>query len=152
MDKEYSYNFEISFVVFYMNKALLHSILQLGANQLATILNEYENDDHMGNSKISEILKSEQSTTFISDILSKKGPEQILQYLETNQNQGKLKFGRKDQLSNPDGAYVIISDEKQVYTILFYYNSKYFDTMNNQTYESLSDRFRGKRSIWINLL
>jgi hypothetical protein len=79
-------------------------------------------------------------------------PDKILRYLEKGQDAGKLTFGRQDQFSDLERTYVIIIDEKQVYTILYYYHSEYFDTMSNQRYKSLSENFRGKRSIWIKLL
>jgi len=81
-----------------------------------------------------------------------KIPDKILLYLKKNQDEGKLIFGRKDQFTNLEETYVIILDEEQIYTILLYYNNEYFDTINKQTYSSLSDRFRGKRSIWTKLL
>jgi len=115
-------------------------------------LNNSNNNEHVVNSEISQILNSERSVRFSSDILRLKVPEQILAYLETNQDQGKLKFGKKDQFSDLEGNFVIIIDDKQVYTILLYYNTEYFDTTNNQIYKNLTDRFRGKRSIWIKLL
>ena len=113
---------------------------------------ESGNDDQSVNSEISEILKSQQSERFISDILSLKSPEQILLYLKKNQDEGILKFGRKNQFTDLDRSYVIILDDKQIFTILLYYHAEYFDTTNNQTYTSLSDKFRGKRSIWTKLL
>jgi serine/threonine protein kinase len=113
---------------------------------------ESNNDDQVVNSEVSEILKSEQSVRFTSDVFSIKIPEQIVQYLKISQDEGKLTFGRKDQISDLEETYVIIFDEKQVYTILLYYNAEYFDTNNNQNYNSLSEKFRGKRSIWIKLL
>ena len=84
--------------------------------------------------------------------MSLKDPKQILAYLKTNQDQETLQFGREDQFSDLERNYVIILDEKQVYTVLLYYNTEYLDTTNNQIYKNLTDNFRGKRSIWVKLL
>jgi hypothetical protein len=113
---------------------------------------ESDNDYRFNNSDVVEILKSDQSERFMSDILSIKNPEQILRYLKKSQDEGKLTFGRQEQFSDPEGAYIIIVDEKQIYAVLLFYNSEYFDTTAKQTYNSLSENFRGKRSIWIKLL
>jgi len=113
---------------------------------------ESGNDDQSVNSEVSKILKSSQSETFRSDLLGLKDSKRILEYLKKNQDLGKLKFGRKNQFTDLDGIYVIILDDMQIYTILLYYHAEYFETMNDQTYTRLSDKFRGKRSIWTKLL
>jgi serine/threonine protein kinase len=108
-------------------------------------------DNQQINSKTPEILRSGQSIKFVSAILRLKNIEQILDYLQTNQDQGKLKFGRQDQFSNPEGSFIIISDENQAYNVLYFHNAEYFDTVDNQIYKNLSDKFRKKRTIWIKL-
>jgi class 3 adenylate cyclase len=110
------------------------------------------NDEQTFRSEVSQILNSEQSEKFISDILNLRNPTEVLEYLKTNQDQGILEFGRKDQFSDLERTFVIIFDETQVYTTLLHYNTEYFDTTNKQIYKNLADRFRGKRSIWIKLL
>ena len=110
------------------------------------------NNEHVISSEGSRIINSVKSKKFVSDILSLKDPKQILAYLKTNQDQETLQFGREDQFSDLERNYVIILDEKQVYTVLLYYNTEYLDTTNNQIYKNLTDNFRGKRSIWVKLL
>ena len=67
-------------------------------------------------------------------------------------NNGNLKFGKESDFSDLEKKYIIISDEKKIYTILLYFNKKFYDVIEKNIYTNLSDNFRGKRTIWIDLL
>jgi serine/threonine protein kinase len=110
------------------------------------------NDHQAFGSEIADILQSDPSIKLISDILNIKEIDKVLEYLIKNQDRGNLKFGKKSQFSDPEGTFIIISDETQVHTILFYHKAMFYDTINKLSYNTLSDKFRGKRTIWIKLL
>ena len=89
---------------------------------------------------------------FIAEVLKIEDSNTLLSYLEDNKNLGRLTFGRKGDYTEIEGKYIIILDGQQIYTLLLYYDKKYFDVMENDIYDDLSKKFRGKREIWVNLL
>ncbi len=101
--------------------------------------------------EVSKLLESEKSKRFVSDVLKIEDSNTLLKYLKENKNLGRLTFGKKGNYSEIEGKYVIILDEQRIYSLLLYHDQKYFDVMGNDIYDDLSENFRGKREIWIDL-
>jgi len=120
--------------------------------------NYSESADHSMKDQISvdaeilEIFNSEKSKLFVSSIEEIPDPKALLQHLEQSMNNGNLLFGRESDFSDLEKKYIIIFDEKSIYTILLFFNQKYYDIYEKKIYSNLSDNFQGKRTIWIELL
>ena len=102
--------------------------------------------------RVSELLQSEKSKIFITEVLKIDDSDTLLEYLEANKNLGRLTFGRRGNYAEIEGKYIIILDGQQIYTLLLYLNQRYFDVMGDGIYDDLSKNFRGKIEIWVNLL
>ena len=125
---------------------------QTSVSELAT---NSSNPDEISEDLIKEIrdiLSSEQSQKLISEISSLKTSPALLEYLQKSRDAGWLTFGLRDDFFKPQGKYIIILDEHKVYTLLYYYRNVYYDIYDKQTYTDLSQNFKGKRNIWIELL
>jgi serine/threonine protein kinase len=114
--------------------------------------NQSTKDQITVDSDISELLNSEKSQSFRSAIAKISDTDVLLQYLEQNKDNGNLLYGTQKDFPDLERKYIIITDENKVYTILLYFNQKYYDVYENKLYQNLSDNFQGKFTIWIDLL
>lgn len=69
--------------------------------------------------------------------------------LREYRKKGTLAVGNKNDHVPPDGCYVFVVDDKQVWTILIFENNRFYALNSSEIYSNLSNRFSGKTAIWV---
>jgi len=69
--------------------------------------------------------------------------------LHEYRKKGTLAVGNKNDHVPPDGCYVFVVDDKQVWAILIFENNRFYALNSSEIYSNLSGRFSGKRAIWV---
>jgi hypothetical protein len=102
--------------------------------------------------EVSEPLYSESAVIFKEKILGLQFTGDILKYLQSSQQQGELKFGRRASFTDLENKYVLVLDEQKIYTVLLFKDEKYIDLKDQIIVNDLSNLYKGKRTIWIEQL
>jgi hypothetical protein len=97
------------------------------------------------------ILNSPTEKQFLKKINDLKNTDDLWEFLNLQQQQGLLTYGQRGDFYKLDDKFVVIVDENKIYAIFLFHNDKFLNTRNQQQLDDLSN-FRGKRTIWIELL
>ncbi len=139
-------------LVLYKYTGVFDSSQPLSEENYSESADHFTKDQLTINPEIDKMINSEKSKSFVSAIVEITDPKALLQHLEQRKNNGKLFYGTTKDFPDLEKKYIIISDEQKIYTILVYFNQKYIDVIEKKIYNNLSDNFRGKRTIWVDLL
>lgn len=93
--------------------------------------------------------KIKMKTEAIDVLKERKEIRDFLDVLVQYKKLGAVNFGRRSDFGNGKNCFVAIADNKQVVEILYYDGMSFISMNNNKTYLNLSDKFKGKRQIWI---
>lgn len=84
------------------------------------------------------------------DVLSKrKEISNFFNVLVQYKKLGVITFGNRSDFGNGKNCFVAVTDNKRVMEILYYNGSSFISLNNRETYLNLSEKFSGKRQIWI---
>ncbi|MBD3338597.1 MAG: hypothetical protein GF353_05795 [Candidatus Lokiarchaeota archaeon] len=84
-------------------------------------------------------------------LATSKTPQKLEKNLNFLNKKGEIAFGNRSDfvLTEHSSLFVIIADRDDIYAILQYAKSKFIDIKTEKSINTLSNKYSGKRQIWI---
>jgi len=102
-------------------------------------------------SKPGSVLIPAEGKAFAKKMRDLKTPIEAESWLKRNKSEGKLAYGKRDQFFNEDDKYILIIDQSKIHDVLYYKDGVFTSVDNRATYTSLSEHFKGKIDVWVEL-
>ena len=97
-----------------------------------------------------EINKQIEVSTEAIDVLRERNEiNEFFDVLAQFKKLGVINFGRRNDFGNGKNCFVAVADDKQILEILYYNGNSFISLNSSENYMNLSERYRGKRQIWI---
>jgi|GEM_PF-4423534 len=95
----------------------------------------------------------EGARSFANTIRSLQTPTRLDGWLREQKDADKLAYGNRDQFINESDKYVIIVDagNNRIEDVLYVNNNTFINIRNQKFIDSLSDTYRGKIGVWVDL-
>ena len=85
------------------------------------------------------------------NILEKKNFRNIIDFLQSEQKNGRLAFGNESDFHSKNNKCIIVLKEHELNTVLFYKDNSYFDFRTKKAFENINTEFIGNRLVWVEL-
>ncbi len=136
-------------VLYIGNKIFDNNLFRTSSAELTEMKND-ESDSEKTKKLIDNL--PQKSQKFIDEILILNSTEALFSFLNIKAGNGYLVFGKKADFFNLDNKIIIVVDDRKIHSILIYKDSMFIDFNKNEKYLDLSKYYKGKRTIWIELL
>ena len=91
----------------------------------------------------------EDAHAFFMQIKKLKTPALLDQFLQKEKRAGRLDYGQAERFQDRNDKYVIIIDKSKIYAVFQHRNGRFTNLRSGDRLTSLSDVFKGKIAVWV---
>ena len=92
---------------------------------------------------------SQEAHDFFMQVKKLKTPVLLDQFLQKEKREGKLDYGQAARFQNRDNKYVVIIDKTKIHAVFQHMDGRFTNLKNGDHLASLSDAFKGKIAVWV---